>query len=470
MTLKFTLLYCILILMFRGAANASVAEKEDTVRFHFIKNMNQEKDSLNLKPSSSYLLSQSTIKTTIAPLFFFSASALTWNSRKNVRTMRNRYIPDFSNHLDDYMQYAPGVAVLGLNLAGVKGRNRLDRAMINWGASMIIMGTFVNSIKYTTKVERPDGSTRNSFPSGHTSTAFMNATFLHKEYGHVKPAYSIAGYAMSSFAGIERSLNNRHWISDILAGAGIGIISTELAYLIVDHFYQNKGDFFSDFTIMEELDKPSYVSARMGYSFSFDKSGISPLGIESAIEGAYFLNKRWGIGGEIAFGNYPMTDDTGWSDDMEFAFSEMGISNAKVTIQPIGLFSFGTGPQYAKKLSPKFMFQAKSMIGLMVGPQGLLQIEGKIEDEGVMRPVNFDLVEYKPRPTWVGGAGISLTGMMAPRIGLNLFVDYKYANPTFDIIASKKLNLPQEELDNLNSSTKARLNNISTGLKLVAFF
>lgn len=428
----------------------------------------QDSLSLNTQANTSYILVKPWVRQSVAPLFFFSASALTWNSRKDVRTMRNRYIPDFSNHLDDYMQYAPAAAVLGLNVAGVKGRNRWDRAAINWGAGMLIMGAFVNSIKYTAKVERPDGTTRNSFPSGHTSTAFMNATFLHKEYGHVSPAYSIAGYAMSSFAGVERSLNNRHWISDILAGAGIGILSTELAYLIVDHFYQNKGDFFSGFSIEEELENPSFVSVRMGYSFSFDASDISPLGLETAVEGAYFLNKKWGIGGEITFGNYPFPDKAGWTDDMEADFSEAGVTNPKVTLQSIGLLNFMAGPHYAHKLSSKFMLQAKAMTGIMIGPSGLVQVEGEIEHEGMMRPFNLPLVEYKPRLSWVGGVGVSLTGMVAPRIGLNLFVDYKYANPTFDISPAE--NFTGEEFDDLHTSTKASLNNISTGLRLIAFF
>ena len=56
-----------------------------------------------------------------------------------------------------------------------------------FGPMPALMATAVNSLKYSCKVMRPDGSTRNSFPSGHTATAFMAATMLHKEYGHLSP-------------------------------------------------------------------------------------------------------------------------------------------------------------------------------------------------------------------------------------------------------------------------------------------
>ncbi|MDN8674749.1 phosphatase PAP2 family protein, partial [Staphylococcus aureus] len=84
--------------------------------------------------------------------------------------------------------------------------------------SLAIMAILVNSIKYTAKVERPDDSKRNSFPSGHAAMAFTNAAFLDKEYGLVNPAYSIAGYSAATFTGLGRALNNRHWLPDILAG------------------------------------------------------------------------------------------------------------------------------------------------------------------------------------------------------------------------------------------------------------
>lgn len=96
------------------------------------------------------------------------------------------------------------------------------------------MASVVNTIKYTAHVRRPDKSNYKSFPSGHTATAFMAAMMMHKEYGDRSPWYSISAFTVATATGISRILNNRHWLSDVLAGAGIGILSTELGYYLAD--------------------------------------------------------------------------------------------------------------------------------------------------------------------------------------------------------------------------------------------
>lgn len=134
--------------------------------------------------------------------------------------------------LDDFTQYAPMVSVYALNLFGVKGRHNLrDRTLILATASLF-MATTVNALKYTTRVRRPDGSAFNSFPSGHTATAFMGAEFLRREFREVSPWIGVAGYAVATATGYFRIHNNRHWLTDVVAGAGIGILSTQAAYWI----------------------------------------------------------------------------------------------------------------------------------------------------------------------------------------------------------------------------------------------
>jgi len=133
-------------------------------------------------------------------------------------------------HLDNYLQYAPAVAVYGLNAAGIHGKNNFRDRTIIYGISSLIMGTAVYSVKNIAGETRPDGSDNLSFPSGHTATAFAAAEFLRQEYKDVSPWYGIAGYAAAAATGYLRISNNKHWMGDIAAGAGIGIISTKLAY------------------------------------------------------------------------------------------------------------------------------------------------------------------------------------------------------------------------------------------------
>lgn len=147
--------------------------------------------------------------------------------------------------LDDYLQFAPAVAVYGLNMAGVKGKHNLKDRTIVLATSYLIMGTTVYTVKSTTNVLRPDGSSKNSFPSGHTATAFAGAQFLFREYQDVSPWIGVAGYAAATTTGMFRVLNNRHWLSDVAAGAGIGILSTEVSYMLLPLFqkvFPNKND------------------------------------------------------------------------------------------------------------------------------------------------------------------------------------------------------------------------------------
>ena len=82
----------------------------------------------------------------------------------------------------------------------------------------------------TASVERPDGTSFNSFPSGHTATAFMGAELMNQEYKHQSIWYSIAGYTVATGTGVFRMYNNRHWLSDVVAGAGVGILSAKAGY------------------------------------------------------------------------------------------------------------------------------------------------------------------------------------------------------------------------------------------------
>ncbi len=140
--------------------------------------------------------------------------------------------PHQSKHIDNYLMVAPALSVYGLNAMGIKGKNNLrDRTMI-YLLSSIIQNATVFSIKKLSRQLRPDGSGYNSFPSGHSATAFASAEFLYREYKDISPWYGAAGYTMAAATGYFRMYNNKHWFSDVVAGAGIGILSTKVAYWI----------------------------------------------------------------------------------------------------------------------------------------------------------------------------------------------------------------------------------------------
>lgn len=134
--------------------------------------------------------------------------------------------------IDDFAQYSPFLSVYGLNTVGIEGRNNFKDRTIILGTAYLMMGGTVKLLKHTCNVERPDGSSKNSFPSGHTATAFMGAEFLYQEYKDVSIWYGISGYLVASGTGYCRIYNNKHWATDVAAGAGIGILSTKIAYWI----------------------------------------------------------------------------------------------------------------------------------------------------------------------------------------------------------------------------------------------
>lgn len=119
-------------------------------------------------------------------------AAMTFCDR-DFRDLRNSYAVGFRHDYDDYLQYAPLAFAWGLKACGVRSRSSWGRMIVSNAFSAALMAAMVNSLKYSVRAERPDGSTRNSFPSGHAATAFMAASILHKEFGHRSPWFSVGG-------------------------------------------------------------------------------------------------------------------------------------------------------------------------------------------------------------------------------------------------------------------------------------
>lgn len=96
-------------------------------------------------------------------------------------------------------------------------------------------------IKLTTGVLRPDATNYFSFPSGHTAAAFMAATLLYKEYGFKGYWVGLVAYAAAIVTGFTRILNNRHWLFDVIIGAALGILLTDLAFRLVQLIFKDRG-------------------------------------------------------------------------------------------------------------------------------------------------------------------------------------------------------------------------------------
>jgi len=151
--------------------------------------------------------------------------------RYEIYEARNEHFPHFHTGADNYLQFAPIVAAYALESFKVKGVHNVGQKTVQLLKAELFMTAIVFPMKHLVGEPRPDTGERNSFPSGHTAQAFAAATFLHKEYGHRSIWYSIGAYTVATSVGAMRVLNDRHWASDVLVGAGIGILATNLAYM-----------------------------------------------------------------------------------------------------------------------------------------------------------------------------------------------------------------------------------------------
>jgi len=230
-----------------------MAQLEDST-IHFSSSPLANDKTIMLKTQQTREVSRA-MRTCIVPLSLISYGFFSQSSEElrdfdvNIKNVVRRDA-DFHTPIDNYLQYAPGVAVYALNAAGIKGKNNFrDRTMI-FLLSNVMMGMTVQSIKKITKVERPEGFGQNAFPSGHTATAFAGAEFLRQEYKDVSPWIGIAGYVVATTTGILRMYNNMHWFRDVIAGAGFGILSTRVAYwlepIIAKKFFHKKSAYHFD--------------------------------------------------------------------------------------------------------------------------------------------------------------------------------------------------------------------------------
>jgi len=135
--------------------------------------------------------------------------------------------------LDDYIQYVPYLGIYGLDLCGIKAKHHFKDRTLVLANSIIICTAATQLTKQLSNVTRPDGSNNHSFPSGHTATAFLGAHILFREYNDISPWIGVAGYGIALTTGSMRMINRKHWFSDVVTGAGVGIISVELSYLML---------------------------------------------------------------------------------------------------------------------------------------------------------------------------------------------------------------------------------------------
>ncbi|WP_421943514.1 phosphatase PAP2 family protein [Pedobacter sp.] len=411
-------------------------------------------------------------KVAIPSLVLFSASAVSWKNREDIRKFRNRYIPNFRNRFDDYLQYVPALSVYGLNAAGVKGKHSVQRSTVSYLFSAASMALVVNTLKHSARVERPDGSAFNSFPSGHTANSFMNAAFLDKEYGQYRhPLYGIGAYAMASATAVGRQMNNRHWVSDVLAGAGIGLLSTELGYFITDKIYKGNGisESFAK-KYMPRSEKPSFIGINLGIARAVTQDLNNPNGSINAehgfgmeLSGAWFFKRNFGIGGKFAFSSFPIINDN-------YRYSDPDIPKISDDIytQPTGVRYFHFGPYFSFPLKKGFSLNANILGGKSIGAEGNIILDLKEEYQSIFNTVELPYFKYKPKLAGSWSSGFSVQKLLNRNLGVKAFANYFNSKHIFKVDYLSSIDPDGKYIYSPKNEVSIRYNHIVYGLGVSA--
>ena len=128
----------------------------------------------------------------------------------------------YYNVVFKYIPALPLVMDAGLGLLGVPAEHSfLDRGIEGVLALGIVSGTAL-AMKGVIDTPRPDSRDNDAFPSGHCCVAFVGAELVRLEYGW---GWGAGAYAVATTVAVLRIYHNRHWLSDLLMGAGMGILS-----------------------------------------------------------------------------------------------------------------------------------------------------------------------------------------------------------------------------------------------------
>ena len=195
------------------------------------------------------------LKTQYIPLGLIGIGSLL-----NIGTIKNhieKAMPDTHTPIDNYLQFAPVAQLFIYDLSGARHKNDIFTQTKYLLLSQLTSGILVQSLKKITRVKRPQGK-NTSFPSGHTTNSFVNATILYKEFKDTSPWLAYSGFAVATATGILRMTNRAHWLPDVLTGAGIGILTVNLVYYLEPLKNFNPFNKSRDITFVPQIRRNSY--------------------------------------------------------------------------------------------------------------------------------------------------------------------------------------------------------------------
>jgi len=151
--------------------------------------------------------------------------------------------PGFHTNAADYIMWAPSASVYILDAFKVKTKRNFKEHLILDAGSIIITGGVGYAMRLVTRNTKDYNTYYTKFPSGHTANAFRGAEIFRQELKSANPLLSYGGYLVATTVGALRIFNKDHLLTQVLAGAGLGILSTKITYWIFDRIkYRERKD------------------------------------------------------------------------------------------------------------------------------------------------------------------------------------------------------------------------------------
>ena len=379
--MKYRIYLLVLLILVSSASVYAAGEKRDSVTLKNGKSLSVVRES----PFRVGMLSVPGLVTGFSLI----------GNEKHVMNSRTTPAPEYDANFDDYMRCSPAALLLGLKLGGVKSRSSWGRMLVSDAFSGVLMYGISEGLKRTVGVPRPNGVNDKSFPSGHTAMAFMFAAMVDKEYGATHPYISLIGYSLATYTAVSRIINFKHQTGDVLAGAGIGIMSTELGYLLADLIFKDRGlSYISDKTFV--YNSPNWIGLDFGVGFGLTdyKSGGNVIsvgnGSASKISGGYFFNNYFGLGGNVGYSNYTISQ------------------NGEFANKYLDCISVSAGPQFTYNTDVNIRLGARMGVGYV----------------RYLKSALSDNMTVGNRNGFVFETGVSASVPLAEKYSMKVFCDY----------------------------------------------
>jgi PAP2 superfamily len=202
-----------------SAEKTASESPDDIVQVNLFKQIGLDFKHVFTTKENLYILGAGTGATLFATQFDQSIPNSTFNSELHDGTTTDKFFDAGAVAGGGLVQFGFAFATFATGkISKDPGIESLGRDLVR---AQIVTGGLTQALKFATQRTRPDGSSATSFPSGHSSGTFATATVLQRHFGWKVgiPAYGLATYVAAS-----RLSENRHYLSDVVFGATIGIL------------------------------------------------------------------------------------------------------------------------------------------------------------------------------------------------------------------------------------------------------